>query len=65
MILRDALKKSGWENFGNGQNEEWNVTDLLNEILPGESKNWLDAECTVTQDVILDASGDELMELIN
>jgi hypothetical protein len=63
MQLRTALAISGWENFKNLQNEEWNTTDLLNSIEPGESLQWLDAECTVTQDVIIDASGDELSEV--
>jgi hypothetical protein len=62
MKLRDALQKSGWENFKNSQNEEWNVTDLLNEVLPGDSENWLDTECTVSGDVIIDSQDDELTE---
>jgi hypothetical protein len=60
MTLRNALKRSGWEAFENLQNEEWDTTDLLNSIEAGESPEWLDAECTVTRNVIVDASGDEL-----
>lgn len=63
MTLRNALNKSGWESFKNLQNEEWNTTDLLNSIEAGESPQWLDAECTVSQDIIIDASGDELSEV--
>lgn len=63
MTLRDALRTSGWEVFEDLQHEKWNTTDLLNSVLEGESPQWLDAECTVTQGVIIDASGDELSEV--
>ena len=63
MILRDALQKMGWENFKNHQNEEWNVTDLLNTILPGESPQWLDAECTISGLEIIDCENDTLIEV--
>lgn len=63
MTLREALRRSGWEVFQNNQNERWNTTDLLNEILPGESPKWLDATCVISGDTIIDASGDELTEV--
>lgn len=64
MKLRDALKKSGWENFKNSQNEEWNVPDLLNEFPEGDSPEWLDQECTVTRGII-DNFNDELKAINN
>lgn len=60
MKLREALKKSGWESFKNSQNEEWNITDLLNEFPEGDSPEWLDRECTITKNGIIDCFKDEL-----
>ena len=62
MTLRDALLTSGWEAFENSQHEAWNITDLLNEFPAGESA-WLDAECVMTQEVIIDNEGDELRRI--
>jgi len=63
MKLRTALQQSGWDSFENSQHESWNVTDLLNTILPGESPNWLDAECDVHEDSIIDNGNDILTEV--
>ena len=62
MKLRDALKEKGWEIFVNTNNEAWNTSDLLLQVLEGESPKWLDAECTVGSDYIIDCFGDELTE---
>ena len=64
MILREALKRKGWEVFENEQKERWNTTDLLNQVLLGESPEWLDAEVqAVGDDYIIDNCGDELREV--
>ena len=61
MTLRQALRQSGWDNFTcNG--ESWNTSDLLNEVLEGESPAWLDAECEIYRNMIIDAQGDTLRE---
>lgn len=62
MILRDALIHMGWEVFEDEQGERWNTTDLLNEILPGESPTWLDGGCIISGDTIIDKYG-ELYEV--
>ena len=63
MTLRDALKKSGWDAFRNLQNEEWNVSDLLNEVLENESQEWLDRDCSVVDNGIIDCHDDLLSEI--
>lgn len=63
MKLRYALIKSKWNSFQNNQKEKWNVTDLLNEILDGQSPEWLDKECYITNDSIIDCHNEELIKI--
>ena len=61
ITLRQALRQAGWESF-TGCGESWNVSDLLNEVLAGDSPEWLDAEAEIYGDYIIDAQGDTLRE---
>lgn len=60
MTMREALKKSNWEAFRNSQNEEWNVTDLLNEFPEAEDDKWLDQTMVyLNPDSIVEVDGDD------
>ena len=64
--LRQALKKSKWENFkeiagDNCNYETWNVTNLINDFL---DDLWIDKECDHDDNYtyIIDCFGNELIE---
>ena len=60
MTMREALKKSNWEAFRNKQNEEWNVTDLLNEFPEADDDKWLDqTRVYLNPDSIVEVDGDD------